>query len=279
MLAASALLFPGNGHAQDQATQTVALDTCLQQAQASLPEQVTTALDRIDGTPRKLLALGWYLRVRNPERRWSWTDARISAYQGSPEQLQAQDALARVQARFSELNPGYTLYVNTKVRSLDTQLARWNTNASVGVAADTLAQAAGVACTLDASRFARWLKRWRPPVPAHLAAPGLSAHGQARAFDFQVRQGDRIVAGTDSRTIDTVWKADGWAERLAQAIKQAGPAFDGPLRSPREPWHYAFHPQRVPRKDSPEAGMREQDGSAQPPIGGSAEAIHGSDCG
>lgn len=245
-LVAAALLLAGNATAQAHRVRPGVLNSCLTQAGSSLPDEARFALDRIDGTSRKLLALGSYLRVRNLERRWSWTGARISAYQGSPEQLQARDALARVQARFSELNPGYTLYVNTKVRSLDTQLTRWNTNASVGVAADTLAEEAAVACTLDASRFARWLKRWRSPVPAHLAAPGLSAHGQARAFDFQVRQGDGIIAGTDSRTIDTVWQADGWAERLEQAIKEAGPAFDGPLRSPREPWHYAFHPQRVP---------------------------------
>lgn len=268
----------GNAFAGDDLAQRSDVNACLQEASSTLPDEASAALARIDGTPRKLLALRSYLRARNLESRWSWTEARISKYQGSPEQLRAQAALARVQARFSQLNPGYSLYVNSKVRSLDTQLARWDTNASVGIAADALAEDAEAACALDASRFARWLKGWHPPVPANLAAPGLSSHGQARAFDFQVQQGGQVIAGTDARTIDTVWKADGWARRLAQAIKEAGPAFDGPLRSPREPWHYAFHPQRVTQKGNPGTGMQEHDGSVRSHAGEPAEAVHDSDC-
>ncbi|TQD50977.1 hypothetical protein FKV25_02975 [Lysobacter aestuarii] len=204
-----------------------------------MPQKPASTLRDIDGLPRQLLALRSYLRAGDLDARWSWTEAEIAAYEQSPAHEEALAALAWAQARFAERNPGFSLYVNTRVRSLDTQVERWNTNASVGVAAEAMAQAAPGACASSPAKFADWARGWRPDPPANLAAPGLSAHGQGRAFDFQVMQGDVLVAGTDSRRIDADWIHGGWARRLAEVMAES-PAFEGPLRSPREPWHYAY---------------------------------------
>lgn len=49
-------------------------------------------------------------------------------------------------ALFESLNAGFTLYVNTEVRSLGVQLERWNKNRTVGLPADEL-HAAALAAT------------------------------------------------------------------------------------------------------------------------------------
>jgi hypothetical protein len=79
-----------------------------------------------------------------------------------------------------------------------------------------------------------------PKYPAPLAAPGLSHHGQARAFDFSIRRGDQIVAGTEMSLIPTAWDAAGWTAKLRRAVSEASDSFSGPLEYPREPWHYEY---------------------------------------
>ena len=155
-----------------------------------------------------------------------------------------------MRAAFSAANPGYELWVNPEVRSLDIQLANWNGNVSVGQAAARLQAdfqrwlvSAGIR-SLPSSRQQQaareFLVGYMPiPVPT-LAAPGLSPHGQMRAVDFQVQKGDRIVAGPDSTTVRAVWDSAGWAGKLAAAVKAGSRRFSGPLESPREPWHYTF---------------------------------------
>lgn len=235
------------------------IEHCLQSAAARVPMQAQTALMRIDGVPRKLLALRSYLRAdKDLALRWSWTEEQIRAYQASPEYARAMREITRVQRRFAELNPGYQLFVNLDVRSLDLQLLRWNENASVGVAADSLVASASLACKPGGQGFAAWLAAWQPSPPPNLAAPGLSPHGQARAFDFQVKQGDVLVAGTDARRIAQDWTRSGWTERLRRAVNEASPAFVGPLRAPNEPWHYAYAPERLPSGDPP-APVRARD--------------------
>ncbi|WP_271680387.1 hypothetical protein [Thermomonas mangrovi] len=217
---------------------------CAAPLAARVPEVATAALARIPDPGRRLLALQAYLHARDLPTRWSWDEARIRAYQGSAEQLAAQAALDRVQSAFRAANPGYQLHVNTQVRSLDVQLAHWNENASVAEAAQALVVDAGQACREAPGRFEAWLRAWRPAVRANLAAPGLSAHGQAHAFDFQVIADPSgvLVAGTDSRRIDADWRTGGWAARLQAAITASGMPFVGPLASPDEPWHYAWQP-------------------------------------
>jgi hypothetical protein len=220
----------------------------------SLPAPAAAALERIDGDGRKLLAARSYLRAGPslPER-WRRSDAQIEGYRTSDEARAARAAVERVRARFAAQNPGYDLSVDDAVRSLDTQIAAWNRNASVGAASDALlrdavgelasegsrfdpSRDAAASDTVATARFARWLTAWTPEVPPTLAAPGLSAHGRSRAFDFQVRHGDQIIAATDASQIETVWDGQGWTGRLAAAVA-ASEHFRGPLESPREPWH------------------------------------------
>jgi len=233
---ASAL--PGSAAQADAASAL----SCEQPLAAALPADTATALGRIPDTSRRLLALRGYLRAHDLPLRWSWSEQRIRDYPATPEYQQAMAALAQVQSRFAHDNPGYVLFVNTQVRSLDVQLERWNQNASVASAASGLAAAAATACTAEPSSFASWLRAWQPAVQSNLAVPGLSPHGQGRAYDFQVQAGAEIIAGTDSSRIEQDWRAGGWADKLALAIKQAGPAFKGPLSVPDEPWHYAYVP-------------------------------------
>ena len=68
------------------------------------------------------------------------------------------------------------------------------------------------------------------------AAPGTSDHGQLRAVDFVVYQGATLIAGTNSSTIPTICKAQGWEARLIAATEGSG--LIGPLKAPYEPWHW-----------------------------------------
>ncbi|WP_133122803.1 hypothetical protein [Zhengella mangrovi] len=214
------------------------------------PPPAARALEAIDGPGRKLLALRSYLRAGpGLAGRWSWTEAEIRAFQGSPEQKAMLAAVAAVKARFAEDNPGYELYVNTRIRSLDVQIGRWNENGSVEQAAGDIYAAWTDAFGLDGDgpmpdfeASAAWLKSYRPPERAHVAAPGLTAHGQGHAIDFQVMKDGTIIAGADSGQVETVWRADGWDRKLKQAMDAAGPSFSGPLTSPDEPWHYSYDP-------------------------------------
>ena len=49
-----------------------------------------------------------------------------------------------------------------------------------------------------------------------------------------------MIASADSRQIETIWKKDGWAEKLKASMDSAGSAFHGPLANPDEPWHYDY---------------------------------------
>ena len=154
--------------------------------------------------------------------------------------------------KFEILNPGYTLHVNTKVRSLETQIKSWNETKSVQVAAQDLVTAANMEISKPVykdlpdqpslMRFELFLKNRRVPSTPTVAVPGLSPHGQLRAFDFQIKQGDKIIAGTNTSVIKDIWDGQGWTEKLRTAVKSASTKFNGPLESPREPWHYEYTP-------------------------------------
>lgn len=223
---------------------------------AALDARVAPTLARIDGTGRRLLALRSYLRARNHlAERWSWTAEQIAAYEGSAEQRELQAEVERVRAAFLQANPGFELWVNPQVRSLDVQLEHWNSNESVGEAAAVLlaavrelaGSASFPASRPDAARKAveALLTAFVPEPTPTVAAPGLSPHGQMRAIDFQVHQGDRIVAGPKTSSIATEWDAAGWTVRLGDAVRSGSGRFLGPLASPREPWHYTYSPEAV----------------------------------
>lgn len=223
----------------------------LERAAQDLRPEAQSALHRIHGTPRQLLAARAYLRAEdNLAARWSWSDVEIARFERSPEHVSLLAEIDRVRRRFERENTGYTLYANTQVRSLDLQLDRWNENAGVERTAAHLHRAAreelsrsdysAVPDARSLDSFARFLRAWRPPVAAPLAAPGLSLHGQLRAIDFQVMRAGKIVAGTQIAAVRTIWEGQGWRRKLQDAV--ADSAFVGPLRFPNEPWHYEYAP-------------------------------------
>jgi hypothetical protein len=135
-------------------------------------------------------------------------------------------------------------------RSLEVQLEHWNQNKSVTAIALQLLDSLrrqfperSPAPGPDQIRDA--LLEWHPPSAAPLAAPGLSAHGQGRAFDFQIEHGEQVVAGLDAAAARNQWDAVGWTRKLHAAVVASGKPFSGPLQSPYEPWHYAYSPARV----------------------------------
>jgi hypothetical protein len=221
-----------------------------------LDSRVAHSLSRIDGTGRRLLALRSYLRSEAKlAERWSWSQEQIAAYEGSPEHSELLAEIGKVREAFARNNPGYELWINPQVRSLDRQLESWNTNESVTEAAAGLTTAA--VALVDSPSFpaqdaakARgaletFLRSFQPTPAPTVAAPGLSPHGQMRAVDFQVQRGEAIVAGPKAATIATEWDAAGWSTKLDAAVRAASSRFVGPLASPREPWHYTYSPEAV----------------------------------
>jgi hypothetical protein len=218
------------------------------QASAGLDSRVIDTLRQIVSPDRRLLALRGYLRAGGSlAERWNWSQERISDYPSTPEGKAAAAEIEAVSAAFAAANPGFSLHVNQSVRSLEVQIAHWNANESVGKAAADLVAALERGFAVDAStpgpdQLRAAIKQWKPGVDVALATPGLSPHGQGRAFDFQVEREGRIIAGADLASAVRQWGAAGWTEKLHSAVGKAGPHFAGPLESPYEPWHYSYAP-------------------------------------
>jgi hypothetical protein len=220
------------------------LQAWLSSAGVGLAPQASAALAQISGTDRQLLALRSYVRAADSlTARWSWSADRIATYPESAEGKAADAALDAVSRAFVVANPGYELRVNRQPRSLETQIAHWNVNPSVGRAAQALERALVQQFSdrpvVEADVLRTALTQWTPP-PVTLAAPGLSAHGQARAFDFSIERSGSVVAGLDYASARERWDAAGWTRRLQAAVASAGNHFVGPLAAPYEPWHYAY---------------------------------------
>jgi len=217
-------------------------------ASHGLDERAVAALERIDGVERRLLALRAYLRAGDSlARRWSWSERTLADYPSSAEGRRAAADIDAVAAAFAARNPGSTLIVNREPRSFERQLAHWNENLTVARVAASLARAlqhqfANRSDPPAADELRQALVDWVPAVAAPLAAPGLSAHGQGRAFDFAVAQHGIIVAGLDAASARHQWDAAGWTGKLHAAAEASGRPFEGPLQSPYEPWHYTYVP-------------------------------------
>ena len=220
---------------------------------AGLDARVTETLAAIDGTGRRLLAARSYVRsAAHLAERWSWNDAQIAAYAGSPEKRRLDAALARVRCSFESANPGHTLFVNETIRSLDQQIDKWNRSETVKRAADHMLETFRAEVATPAfpranspegmAAFRNWLVTFKPVPTPSLAAPGLSLHGRMQAVDFQVMAGNRIVAGTDVSSVTEAWETPGWKTKLQSAVNEANAGFVGPLKNPDEPWHYDFRP-------------------------------------
>jgi hypothetical protein len=224
------------------------LQAWVDEVSVGLDNRATEALSRIVGADRRLLAVRAYLRAGDslPER-WSWSAQRLADYASTPEGRAANADIDAVAAAFAAANAGFTLEANRQPRSLELQLAHWNENASVGSVAASLVESlekrfGGGSRSPPAGELRAALIGWAPPVAANLAAPGLSAHGQGRAFDFQVLHDGRVIAGLDAAAAHRQWDAAGWTRKLHQAMDAAHGRFTGPLQSPYEPWHYAYNP-------------------------------------
>ena len=244
MLAALAFAMPAIG-ADDLAAYLAAVSS-------KLDPRAAEALVRLDGTGRQLLAARSYLRSgESLSERWSWSQQQIDDYQGSPAQAQLDAEITRVRLEFELENPGFTLFVNPGVRSLDVQIEHWNSNASVAEAAEELLLAANaflVSGTIAEANtpvgrdaFANFLLAHTPLPAPTIAAPGLSPHGQMRAVDFHIETAGQTVAGPDTQTIESVWLAEGWRNKLSAAVIASGAEFVGPLEKPDEPWHYSYY--------------------------------------
>jgi hypothetical protein len=190
------------------------------QASVGLDPPVIDALQRIVGTDRRLLALSAYLRAGDTlAERWNWSKEQLSGYPATLEGKAVTADIDAVVAAFEATNPGFTLQVNRNLRSLEVQIAHWNVDKSVGTAAAALVAALeqrffGRASKPDTDQLRRALIEWKSNVPIALAAPGLSPHGQGRAFDFQVERGGKVIAGVDVTLASQQWDAAGWTQKL-----------------------------------------------------------------
>jgi hypothetical protein len=226
----------------------VQLEAWVDEVSVGLDSRATEALSQVVGADRRLLAVRAYLRAGDTlPQRWSWSAQRLADYASTPEGRAANADIDAVTAAFAAANRGFTLKVNRQPRSLELQLAHWNENASVKAVAASLVASLqqrfdGGSRSPPAEEVRAALIAWAPPVAATLAAPGLSAHGQGRAFDFQVLRDGRVIAGLYAAAAHREWDAAGWTLKLHRAMDAAHGRFTGPLQSPYEPWHYAYNP-------------------------------------
>ena len=221
---------------------------------APLDPRITNALRRIPATPRRLLALKYYLgRLPEVDSIWAWTAAQARAYRTTDEYRQAIAEVTHVRHVFDSLYPGYTLLAPMEIRSLEAQLRNWNSVRSVAVVADSLFDSCiammadttspfGRSDTIHAALFGDFLAAWETPVAPTVAVPGLSQHGQLRAFEFRNYRGRRLISGATAATIERAWDSSGWTAKLNAAITLASSRFVGPLPNPYEPWHYTYIP-------------------------------------
>jgi hypothetical protein len=223
----------------------------MQAVTATLDPRLQGAIARIRAGERRWLAVrGYVRREQKVHTHWSWTAREAAEFRKTAEYRAMIDTIAEVRRRFAALNPGYRLEVITDIRTLETQIGKWNTVGSIAVAGrevvDTslviLADSsyAEIPDSAGTARFRAFLDGYELVTTPTVAVPGFSDHGQLRAFDFKVYRGGRLIAGTTTATIAKTWDSPGWSCRLNQAICGYGDVFLGPLQEPYEPWHYTW---------------------------------------
>jgi hypothetical protein len=234
-------------------------------------ERVQRVLTQIPNKYRQLMAVHGFVRHAgriNP--RWPMTDAEETTFRGSSAGQAMQHEIQAIQRAFASAHRGYSLRVNPRARSLDTQITAWNGSGRGGRIAENLGRdlwrRAGT--ELDSGTtypepptatskeaFRRWIAqhprtglnlrarvdRTTYHMPT-LATPGLSDHGRLRAIDFEVRRGGDIIATSDSTTESrAIWRGvPNWQTRLNNVITGVSANWDGPLERPDEPWHYTY---------------------------------------
>ena len=240
---------------ESQAEVAAKVDAYVRALSLTLGPGPRAALPRIPDRERHLLAIAHYLRRQDQiDTLWTWSVDEARAHEHTDEYRFAMDQVQQVRRAFAELNPGYVLVTDTSARLIGTQVRYWNREPSVRIAARRLqdrvgAWLAGETFPADPdsaalARFADRLKTYPTTDLPTVAVPGLSLHGRLRAYDFAILRRGRLIAGTQSATMDSVWDRAGWTERLREAVTLAGVRLAGPMETPREPWHYEYLPER-----------------------------------
>lgn len=219
----------------------------------------TVLMFRIPDQHRQLAALRGYLRFlesgKNMDDVWAWDDERIKAYTGSKAQTIAKGYIDKARSKFDAL-PGpssnnYKLTARAKPRSLDEQVKLYNQNGSAKSAGKKIFEQVGRRMNdfpmppdvLHVEKFCYMVAQDVHGLPKITnATPGLSDHGHMNAIDFHVKKdGVKVLqsGGADG------WRASGMSDALKDATNSvnndAGEIiFDGPLKSPDEPWHYQY---------------------------------------
>jgi hypothetical protein len=230
------------------------LKAYVDEVEKSLESRIQGALIGMSLMDRRVLAIRGYLRFPSMGRgsiaaNWAWSNSDMEEFKKTAEFTKMKSAVADVKTAFAASNPGFTLGVDPdKVRSLESQVDLWNQNATVQRLGKELKTKLLKALeTLPDTPDEASLKAFKKVlVEAGLsgtpsnATPGLSQHGQAKAFDFVVSKGRDVVAGTVTANLQEKWEDAGWTAKLEKAVQDAGDRFLGPLASPYEPWHYIY---------------------------------------
>lgn len=201
--------------------------------------------------PTQLLALRRYLRIEKEgvdlEVIWAWTPQEAKRYLKEEPTRTLYAEAEKAMVSFAADNPGYRLGV-TPLRSLNRQVKLWSTNATIKkVRAEVLAESDHFLSDWEMpptptgpglAEFIRHLANIKVHPEPTSAAPGTSEHGRGLAVDFVVfKDGVKApVANIVSSSIEKVWKAGGWEEKLIKAC--AGTLLRGPLKKPYESWHW-----------------------------------------
>ncbi|SIO45716.1 hypothetical protein SAMN05444166_4889 [Singulisphaera sp. GP187] len=219
-----------------------------------LETQIQGALNGMPLMDRRVLAIRGYLRFPSMGRgsigaNWAWSNQDMEEFKKTAEFTKMKEAVADVKSTFAGENPGFTLGVDPdKVRSLETQVELWNQNPTVqrlGLELKTkllktLESLPDIPDETSLQAFKKVLVEASLSNTPSNATPGLSQHGQAKAFDFVVFKGRDVVAGTVTATLKEKWDDAGWTAKLKSAVQAAGGKFVGPLPAPYEPWHYIY---------------------------------------
>jgi hypothetical protein len=199
---------------------------------------------------------------------WTWSEGEERAYESTDMASFVNGEISKVTSQFALTNPGHRLGTSP-LRSLKTQIRLWNGNSHVQNVGRGLKKAAIVELAKKVylrspdpagiQSFLNFIRSCHLVDRLTSAVPGTSDHGQMRAVDFVVLDTrGNLVAGTDTNSIPTRWRAPGWHLKLNDAILRSRSAFDGPLKSPYEPWHYMVRKGAIsqpPSGDWPSSGI------------------------
>lgn len=219
-----------------------------------LDARVQGALNSMPSMDRRVLAIRGYLRFATVGRgsiaaNWAWSNQDMEEFKKTVEFTKMKEAVVEVKTNFAAQNAGHTLGVDAdKVRSLETQVELWNQNPTVQKLGlelrtkllKTLESLPDAPDAASLESFKKTLVEAGLSGSPSSATPGLSQHGQAKAFDFVVYKGRDVVAGTSTATAKEKWDDAGWTAKLKEAVQAAGSKFVGPLATPYEPWHYIY---------------------------------------